>query len=680
MDTEIFLYPPGGGPNEANTSPFGDKLDHQLKQIGEYTVIVQDYALNDAGSYNITFLKIPGTVSYPGDQDGGNIASGETASGNIVASDMDAFKFMGTAGERVIVTATRISGSLDTELYLYPPNGGPLEADTSPFGDKLDHQLNQTGEYTVIVHDYSLNNPGSYNLTFLKIPGAASFPADPDGGNIASGETASGSIIASDMDAFKFYGETGERVIITAARISGSLDTELYLYPPDGSPLEADSSPFGDKLDHQLRKTGVYTVIVHDYALNNPGSYNLTFLKIPGAVSSLRDLDGGDLVSSGTASGRIITSDMDAYQFYGRAGDRVIITAARASGSLDTELYLYPPDGGPLEASTSPFGDRLDHQLQKTGLYTTIVHDYALNDAGEYNITLIKIPADLRPGIYNPSPKSETTIVSISNSFGWDRVEGAIGYDLYFGFNIVAPLAKIGVNLPSPSMPFPTTATRQVYYWRVVAHTPSGDIKGPYWWFLDCGRALTAPSALTANGISETQINLKWQDNSDNETGFEIERKIGTGSFGQVATVAANETTFADTGLIPSATYTYRVRAINSNDSLCTYSDYSNESNPITTSVNESADEVPLTFELGQNYPNPFNPTTNIEYSLPRPSQVTLKVFNLLGEEVATLVDQKLAAGRYKAHWDVSGLESGVYFYQLQAGTFVQTKKLLLLK
>jgi len=100
----------------------------------------------------------------------------------------------------------------------------------------------------------------------------------------------------------------------------------------------------------------------------------------------------------------------------------------------------------------------------------------------------------------------------------------------------------------------------------------------------------------------------------------------------------------------------------------------------ITTSF-VSQQEGPVTsYELAQNYPNPFNPSTTIEYALPQASFVTLKVYNVLGEEVATLVAGDHAAGTFKAAWDASDMPSGVYFYRLQAGDFVQAKNLVILK
>jgi len=77
---------------------------------------------------------------------------------------------------------------------------------------------------------------------------------------------------------------------------------------------------------------------------------------------------------------------------------------------------------------------------------------------------------------------------------------------------------------------------------------------------------------------------------------------------------------------------------------------------------------------------NPFNPSTTIEFSLPRSGYVRLKVFNILGEEVATLVEEELDVGTYTRRWNAIGVASGIYFYRLQTGDFVDTKKLLLLR
>jgi len=93
-----------------------------------------------------------------------------------------------------------------------------------------------------------------------------------------------------------------------------------------------------------------------------------------------------------------------------------------------------------------------------------------------------------------------------------------------------------------------------------------------------------------------------------------------------------------------------------------------------------SQSPIPQKFLLSQNYPNPFNPSTTIEFSIPKAEHVTLKIYNLLGQEITTLVSEKLTLGEYKYTWDASQLASGVYIYKLEAGNFSITRKLILLK
>ncbi len=97
------------------------------------------------------------------------------------------------------------------------------------------------------------------------------------------------------------------------------------------------------------------------------------------------------------------------------------------------------------------------------------------------------------------------------------------------------------------------------------------------------------------------------------------------------------------------------------------------------TSVRETGN-LPVQFSLSQNYPNPFNPSTTIRFALPKSAYVTLKIFNLLGQEIGTLVSGKFSAGDYYVQWNALGLPSGVYLYRIQADEFVETKKVILLK
>jgi plastocyanin len=100
-----------------------------------------------------------------------------------------------------------------------------------------------------------------------------------------------------------------------------------------------------------------------------------------------------------------------------------------------------------------------------------------------------------------------------------------------------------------------------------------------------------------------------------------------------------------------------------------------------TSGVNNTYTSMqPDAFRLRQNFPNPFNPSTTISFDIPSPTHVSIKVYNLIGEMIATIADENMSAGSYSMVWNAASIPSGVYFYRLNAGQFTQTRKLMVLK
>jgi hypothetical protein len=134
-----------------------------------------------------------------------------------------------------------------------------------------------------------------------------------------------------------------------------------------------------------------------------------------------------------------------------------------------------------------------------------------------------------------------------------------------------------------------------------------------------------------------------------------------------------------------ATTYYWRVRAKN-DGGWSAYSSARQFSTIRTTSVEQPSSEIPPEYSLNQNYPNPFNPSTRIRFGIPKSGMVSLKVFDLLGREIETLVAEELAPSYYQAVWKAN-VASGTYFYRIQAGdastgsaqSFVQTKKMILI-
>lgn len=182
-----------------------------------------------------------------------------------------------------------------------------------------------------------------------------------------------------------------------------------------------------------------------------------------------------------------------------------------------------------------------------------------------------------------------------------------------------------------------------------------------------------APSHLTAHASSFRTINLKWLDNSHNETGFviEIKRSHDT-AFSNAGYVGSNTTAFTATLLHHQTTYSFRVLAFNNAGS----SHYSN----IASATTHGYEPNELDYTLITNYPNPFNPSTIISYQLRVSNYVSLKVYDIAGNEVISLVNGKQDAGTHRVEFDGSRYSSGVYFYKLETENFSDTKRMMLIK
>ena len=179
----------------------------------------------------------------------------------------------------MMITAITTSGQLDTWTVLYPPGGGDSEVDGWPWGDVIDHQLAQTGVYTLVVEDNGLSDAGTYNITFLKIPGAVSTPEDPDGGPIASGETHVG-FLANALDYDWFYlnmPSTGPIAIVLDVPPSGDYDMYLFLADASGgSQYVAKSDRYGNGVDEYIHFNAPiatqYYILVYPYDNAHPNA------------------------------------------------------------------------------------------------------------------------------------------------------------------------------------------------------------------------------------------------------------------------------------------------------------------------------------------------------------------------------------------------------------------------
>jgi len=448
------------------------------------------------------------------DQDGACIASGETKTGTIFpAIDIDIYTFYGQVGQGVVIAMADISstGSLCPQLRLYDPSGVRVREPPGSLSEALDTTLDFTTggnadwfrQTTTFYNDgdavqsghISDNQESSMNTTVMG-PTTLSFywRVSSEGG----------------LDFLQFYIDG-----VRQRQISGSVDWQQqtytipsgwhilgWRYVKDGSVSSGNDCGWVDKVEltprtamienFQLKMTGIYTIEASNACGLGTGEYALSFVLAPGATTSAQDIDGGLIASGEAKTGQISPrGDTDAYTFYGRAGQGIVIVMGdnSTSGNLSPRLQLYDPNG--VRVAGPPVVSNItrieNYRLNMTGIYTIVASNgYGVN-TGEYALSLSLVPPKDPYGLYpyDPLPPDGSSVSLCDwDTLSWWPVDGAMGYDVYFAPGPCMPLEKVAENIADPCVPRPAIENNhQVCYWRVTAHTPDGDIQGPTWWF-----------------------------------------------------------------------------------------------------------------------------------------------------------------------------------------------------
>jgi len=310
-----------------------------------------------------------------------------------------------------------------------------------------------------------------------------------------------------------------------------------------------------------------------------------------------------------------------------------------------------------------------DFRAGSFGSYVGFFPDYAML----VSPALDSIGNELDSVIYNvnvPSVKLYSSDVIFSASVSPTPAAGNI--------NISFPNGNTLSTFPG-SVPMKVTTSGNVtvgnYTITITGNGPNGTPVHKRTVLLNIG--LVVPVELTAfnASVNKNDVLLNWTTSTElNNLGFDIQRKGKDNTFQSVAFISGNGTTtetneysFTDK-TVDAGLYTYRLMQKDYDGTFA----YSQEV--------EVEISLPLEYSLEQNYPNPFNPTTTISYSIPADNFVTIKLYDVLGNEVITLVNEQKQAGRYEMLFNASNIASGVYYYQINSGTFAQTRKLMLLK
>jgi hypothetical protein len=179
--------------------------------------------------------------------------------------------------------------------------------------------------------------------------------------------------------------------------------------------------------------------------------------------------------------------------------------------------------------------------------------------------------------------------------------------------------------------------------------------------------------------VSGSVVHIVWTDNREGNREIFYKRSTDGGvSWGVDTRLTNNLSDSRLSSIAVSGSFVHVVWRDNRDGNSEIY--YKRNPTGNTIGIKNISSEIPSSYSLQQNYPNPFNPATNIKFAIPKNEFVKITVFDMLGKEIETLVNEQLAPGTYETNWNASNYPSGVYFYKLSAGDFSETKKMLLLK
>jgi len=720
FNTAISLYPPNGGPNATYT--FGDRLEFQLTATGTWTVIICDDAFDAAGGYSMSFMNISGGPLENGsDTDGEGIASNDIKNGTLQQGvDFDAFTFTGTLGHRILFTSFATGGGgHNPTLSVYPPNGGVAEASTS--ADGFDFMLQQTGTYTVVVEDTGNDNPGTYVISMFDLTaGPYTSPGDLDGGPIVSADIKSGTMSGiGDVDCYTFAGTIGQRVLIDAIATAGAgFNTVISLYPPNGGANATYT--FADRLEYQLTASGTWTIVIEDNATDTAGSYQMSLMNITGGpLENGGDTDGEVIVSNDIKSGQLQQPvDFDAFTFTVVGANRRLLFTSLAMGGAahNPNLSVYPPGGGAAIVSTS--ADQFDVLVPSAGTYTLIVEDSNNDNAGAYTISMVNV----NTGPFTNGSDPNGGLIA-SNGIVTGTMSGPADVDGYQfqGFNgnrvLVSAVATGGADFNTLVALYPPNGGPAATYTfgdRLEFQLTSSGV----WTIIVEDNGYDGAGNYSLSFLNATQGPYSGGPDSDGGNLIEGVARNGSavavadfdgytfyGLFGQTATITATTTSGlmnTNISLYPpgggAAVFSTSGDVINP---VLTFSGYytvviedvlQDETGNYTLTLDLSGsgptdvgDTPPAQVALLPASPSPFSSSTRLGFELPSAGDIELRVFDVRGARVRTLLSEGRPAGVHSIDWDGrddhgARVASGVYYVQLRAPSATVLRKVVLVR
>ncbi len=376
-------------------------LTARLTESGPYTVILTAGYVNQDGAYTLHRASAPGAFTTREGDEGGDLPNGAYITANLPLGDIDLWSFQANAGDRLHL---RAGGTNFTPwIRIFDPQGAQAGQSTWSSSATRDGQINvvatNAGIYTVTIAAGYASQEGSYGLHLARLPAPFTVSPGDEGGPLANGVTAIGSLTLGDLDLWSFDAIAGETVFIRCG--SPAFTPWVRIHGPNGVLIEESSWSSSATRDGviTLRTTtaGTHTVLVAAGYPGQIGDYSLHRASIPGDFNTSPGDDGGPLVNGMTNNATMPLGDLDIWSFVGTPGDSNVF---RVTGTTFTPwLTVLAPDGAILrQSSPSSSATRqatVTLPITNAGIYTVVLTPYYPGQSGDYTFKQSRFPPDL---------------------------------------------------------------------------------------------------------------------------------------------------------------------------------------------------------------------------------------------------------------------------------------------
>jgi hypothetical protein len=416
----LRLYGPDGTLITQGTAAgdIAEEIPFTATNSGTFTVVVADgtyTGVYGTGTYELHYLKVPGSFSVPSGDEGGTMVDGGNYDGTITVGDLDAWTFTANAGENVLLRVGQLSAAsyFSPWLRLYGPDGALIQegVEAGAVGEEIAITTTNSGTFTVVVADGTYTGvygTGTYELHYLKVPGSLSVPTGDEGGPMVNGGNYDGIITVGDLDAWTFTASIGDAVLVRVGQLTATnyFYSWLRLYGPDGTLIDQGTAAGenAEEVAFTATNSGTFTAVVADgtyTGVYGSGAYEIHLLQVPGNFTVPIGDEGGPMTNGGNYAGAITVGDLDGWTFSANRGDSVVLRLGQLSAAsyFNPWMRIYGPDGALVNPGVIAGATDLQINFMPTnsGTFTVVVADgtyTGVYGTGTYELHYLKVPGD----------------------------------------------------------------------------------------------------------------------------------------------------------------------------------------------------------------------------------------------------------------------------------------------